>query len=83
MKLRDWNLSLSFARQVAEGLTEMGIPCKSADYAMYDGKKGIYLNVLDDNGNIYRQFASGIQECFDYMKESLLVQRQRIIKEYI
>lgn len=41
---------------------------------MYDGRKGIYLNLYDNEGKIFKQFATGIWDTAEQYKNALRYQ---------
>lgn len=80
MKISDWNRSLLYAKQIVRELDAEGI---DTNYTVYtqSGDRGIYLNVLDIDGNVYDQYASGIHSAFIDMQAALYKTKKRILKK--
>lgn len=78
MTVNDWNKCLTIAQDIIDDLESKNIPCTKSTYSIYNGKKGIYLNILDENGDVYQTFASGTHETFIEMQCALIQQKHRI-----
>lgn len=74
MKPKDWNLCLEYtAFECSE------FPDISWDvYTMYDGRKGILLNSLDNYGNVYNTVYCGICNSFEEFEESFWNNMKRL-----
>lgn len=82
MTLREWNKAVQYAEQQAEELTKEGISCKAIPYTV-DGEDGIWLTILDRNGRVYEQYASGIWSNGKELIAAIGFQAKRIRKEQI
>ena len=61
MKLSEWNKTCEYAKQQAKVLTESdGIPTRAKIYTMYNNDKGIEFQTLDDEGNFFERYCTGI-----------------------
>lgn len=77
MKLADWNKSLIYAHEITEPYTHIVIN----KYDMYDGRKGIKLNVYDECNNLYHVEYSGTYNTFEQMKVALDNRLKYILEE--
>lgn len=68
MRLTEWNEVLKYAEELCKGYKDFLRP---VTYTMYDGRKGIYLNLYDNEGKIFKQFASGIWDTTEQYKVAL------------
>lgn len=75
MKLKEWEKSLSYAKKLCK---ETDIDIRYKTYTMYDGRKGIYLQLFDSAGLLYKEVASGIYERFEDMKKALDLSLKRL-----
>ena len=80
MKLSDWNKLMEYGKKLCTNLKEKGYDVRLRPYTMYDGRKGLYMQVFDSNGNFYKEYASGI-DSFDMMKIIMESNARRIINE--
>lgn len=81
MKLKDWNDSFNYGLSICEELKKEGYDVVLSPYKMYDNRKGLALQVLDADKNVFKEYMSGIVETFDEMKEALRINADRIRKE--
>ncbi len=81
MKLKDWNESISYGNGICNELKDEGYNVKLKSYTMYDGRKGLYIQVFDQYGNLFKEYASGIVDNIDEMKKNLRINANRIRKE--
>lgn len=81
LKLKEWNESLRYGKELCEQLKDEGYNAGLKPYSMYDGRKGIYMQVFDSDGNLFKEYASGINETLEQMKAALRVNANRIRKE--
>lgn len=68
-------------KKLCRKLQSEGYNVKPSTYSMYDGKKGIYLQVLDAEGDIFCQYASGIHATLSGMIDALTRSANRIRKQ--
>ena len=67
LKLTEWNSVMHYAQKKCSEITDCDMRIRP--YTMYDGRKGIYVQIFDDFGKFYRQFPSGIWDSAEeYMK---------------
>lgn len=71
MRLTEWNEVLKYAEELCKDFKYFLRP---ATYTMYDGRKGIYLNLYDNEGKIFKQFATGIWDTAEQYKNALRYQ---------
>lgn len=81
LKLREWNEVLDYADDVCRELLANGYNVKVKQYSMYDGRKGIFLIVLDRDGKEFQRYASGIHDTAEMFKRYIDMNKRRIIKE--
>jgi hypothetical protein len=81
LKLNEWNEACKYAETVCCDLTNRGYNTKPKEYTMYDGRKGLYLQVFDANRKFYKEYATGIQTSLSGMKKAINEMVNRIINE--
>lgn len=81
MKLKEWNEVLDYAVDVCRELEENGYNIKAEQYYMYDGRKGVFLIVLDRDGEEFRRYASGTHDTVETYKQYIDMNKRRIIAE--
>lgn len=82
LSLAEYNSLLDFATKQSNKLSEtLGAKVLSKPYSMYDGTKGIYLNVYSKDGSLYKQYASGVWDNLEQYKHSIQVQGACILRE--
>ncbi len=79
LSLKEWNEALEYAEKLCEN---SGINIKPKPYEMYDNRKGIYIQLFDKRGRPFEQWATGIHDNLDSMKQSLKMQVRNAIKAY-
>lgn len=79
--LKDWNETIKYANSVCEDLKNDGYNMRLKVYSVYDGRKGLYLQVLDDCGKIFREYSTGTHDNLNDMKNSINIMKTRIIVE--
>lgn len=80
MKLSDWNKLMEHGKKLCADLKEKGYDVRLRPYTMYDGRKGLYMQVFDSNGKFYKEYASGI-DSFNMMKLIMEANARRIVNE--
>ncbi|WP_144473060.1 hypothetical protein [Bacillus pumilus] len=83
LTLREWNESCQYASNAVEILKKEKHNIRIKMYTMYNGDKGLGFQVLDDAGNFFAEYLTGITESLSEMKESIDKQVRRIAKECI
>jgi len=81
LKLNEWNESCKYAEKVCETLKDKGFNIKIKPYSMYNGSKGIHLQIFDCFGNFFSQYATGTCTNVLDMKKSIDRMANRIITE--
>ena len=60
ISLKDWNKLISYADVICERLKGKGVNAKFASYTMYNGDKGVRIQLFDANNKFFNQYNSGI-----------------------
>lgn len=60
ISLKDWDELISYANSVCDHLKENGINAKPVSYAIYNGDKGIKIQLFDANNKFFNEYCSGI-----------------------
>lgn len=61
LKLSDWNNCIRYAMEKCTDIDkETGCDVRVKSYTMYDGRKGIKLQLFDEFGKFYGERCSGI-----------------------
>ena len=81
LKLNEWNIACEYANVICENLKDKGYSVKAKPYSLYDGRKGIYLQVFDNYGHFFTQYATGIHNNLEDMKKAIDIMATRIITE--
>lgn len=81
MKLNEWNMAIDYAKEVSKDLADDGYDIQTKPYRMYDGRKGMYLEIYDNAGIIHKQYASGIHSDIGEFKKAINRLAARIKKE--
>lgn len=71
MRLTDWNASLAHAAELVDKLNQNGCNTRAISYSMYDGRKGIAIQLFDRENNFSTEFKTGIFSTFGDMKNAL------------
>lgn len=71
MRLTDWNASLAHAAELVDKLNQNGCNARAISYSMYDGRKGIAIQLFDRENNFSTEFKTGIFSTFGDMKNAL------------
>lgn len=71
MSIADWNKTIEYANNLCNELNEHGRNVRIRPYTMYDGRKGLYMQLFDCFNNFYNEYATGIWNTFDEMKRAL------------
>jgi hypothetical protein len=80
LKLSEWNRVLAHANKCVENLKSKGFDSRFATYTMYDGRKGIYIQLFDNNNELYKEYASGIFDAESEYKKALDLVVEMIIE---
>lgn len=65
LKLSDWNNCMRYAQEKCIAETDIGCVLRAKPYTMYDGRKGIAIQLFDECGKFYTEACSGIWENSD------------------
>lgn len=68
MNLKDWNEATAYAETVCGKLPR---DVRPKVYQMYDGRKGIELQVFDRNGYYYTGVCTGLHSTLESMKSAI------------
>ena len=78
--LNEWNDLIEYGNEICDTLNKKGYNVKLNIYKMYDGRKGLSLDVFDKSGKFYRDYCTGIYS-YNIMKENLYISMKKIIEE--
>ena len=78
LKLNEWNIACEYASLVCESLKDNGHNVKAKPYSLYDGRKGIDLQVFDNYGHFFTQYATGVHEDLTDMKNAIDTMARKI-----
>lgn len=81
LKLSEWNEVCKYADKVCKALSDRGYNTKAKPYTLYDGRKGMFLYVLDNYGNPFTSYATGIHYSLIEMTNAIDEQASRIMNE--
>lgn len=81
LKLKEWNEANNYGVEVCEEMKKKGYNIKIKEYSNYKGDKGLYLQVLDSNNNLYTQYATGIHYDLQSMKNAIKFMAETIEEE--
>lgn len=65
LRLSDWNKCMRYAQEKCIAETDIGCVLRAKPYTMYDGRKGIAIQLFDERGEFYTEAYSGICENSD------------------
>lgn len=80
LKLSEWNELIKYGELLCTSLKERNYNVKLKPYTVYDGRKGLVMQVFDDFGNFMTEYYSGI-DTFNIMKNTMYMNMRRIITE--
>ena len=80
IKLNEWNKLFEYGNKLCNDLKDKGYDVRLNPYTMYDGRKGLYMQVFDSFGKLFKQYASGVGT-FEEMKRIMLTNKNRILAE--
>lgn len=81
LKISEWDNINKYADKVCVDLKNKGFNVKPKQYDMYDGRKGLYLQVFDNNDRFYTQYATGTWNNETEMKKAIDEMVKMIIAE--
>ena len=81
LKLNEWNIACEYATEICRKLEKKEYNVKVEPYSVCDNKKGIYLQVFDNLGYFFTQYATGIHNNLEDMKKAIDIMATRIITE--
>lgn len=81
LNLKEWNESFEYARETCKILKDEGYNVIPEPYTLYDGEKGIYLQVFDNDGYLFAKYATGVQKDLPNMKYAIEQVAVRIKRE--
>ena len=80
VSLTEWNKLISHGNAVCAGLKAKGYNVKLKSYSLYNGHKGLAIQVFDENGIFFTEYYSGVGSP-ENMKKALSLNAKRIIEE--
>ena len=60
MKLTEWTNLIDYGNALCVTLKEKGYDVRLKPYTMYDGRKGLVMQVFDSDGDLFNEYRSGI-----------------------
>lgn len=60
MKLTEWTNLIDYGNALCATLKEKGYDVRLKPYTMYDGRKGLAMQVFDSDGDLFNEYRSGI-----------------------
>lgn len=60
MKLTEWTNLVDYGNALCTTLKDKGYDVRLKPYTMYDGRKGLAMQVFDPNGGLFNEYRSGI-----------------------
>lgn len=79
MKLNEWNELIEYGNKLCDKLRESGYNVKLKQYTVYDGRKGLAMQVYDSFG-LFEEYCTGIYP-YSVMRDNLYYNMMRIISE--
>ena len=80
IKLAEWNELVRHGKKLCNILIENGYDARLKHYTMYDGRKGLKIQLFDDFGNFFTEYCSGI-DTYNVMRMNMDMIVRRIMKE--
>lgn len=80
MKLTAWTNLVDYGNALCTILKDKGYDVRLKPYTMYDGRKGLAMQVFDSNGDLFTEYRSGI-DTPEIMKRIMDRNMRRIIVE--
>ena len=80
IKLNEWNELVKYGEHLCDVLKEKGYDVRLKPYAVYDGRKGLSMQVFDGHGNYFTTYYSGINN-YEIMRTNLYGNMIRVLKE--
>lgn len=80
VKLSEWNELVRYGNELCGSLKENGYDVRLKPYTMYDGRKGLSMQVFDTFGEFYKEYYSGV-DTYKTMKNVMCMNARRIITE--
>lgn len=80
MKLTEWTNLVDYGNALCATLKEKGYDVRLKPYTMYDGRRGLTMQVFDLNGDLFNEYYSGI-DTPETMKRMMDRNMRRIMVE--
>ena len=80
INLIQWNKLIKYGNELCENLKEKGYDVRLKPYTIYDGKKGLEMQVFDSFGYLFKGYYSGTSG-FETMKYVMSVNAESIVRE--
>lgn len=71
IKLSDWNEAINYGQKICEQAKNERYDVKLKPYTLYDGSKGLCMQVFDFRGNLHMEYATGIHDDLKKLKLAL------------
>ena len=80
MKITEWTNLVDYGNALCTTLKDKGYDVRLKSYTMYDGRKGLAMQVFDVNGELFKEYRSGI-DAPETMKRIMDRNMRRIMVE--
>lgn len=80
VKLNEWNKLIEYGNELCNSLKEKGYDVRLRPYTMYDGRKGLTMQVFDAFGKFFKEYYSGV-DTYSMMKNVMCMNARRIATE--
>lgn len=80
IKLNEWNKLIEYGNELCNSLKEKGYDVRLKPYTMYDGRKGLTMQVFDAFGKFFKEYYSGV-DTYSMMKNVMYMNARRIATE--
>ena len=80
IKLNEWNELVRYGNELCDTLAEKGYDVRLKPYTMYDGRKGLAMQVFDAFGKFFKEYYSGV-DTYQTMKNVMYMNMRKIVAE--
>lgn len=80
IELNKWNELISYGHRLCHQLKENGYDVELRSYTLYDGRRGLSMQVLDKFGCVFKEYFSGVGT-YEMMSGAMAMNVQRIAIE--
>lgn len=78
VKLDEWNKLIEYGNKLCNELKTKGYDVRIKSYTVYDGRKGLAMQIFDINGKFFAEYVSGVGT-YNTIKENMYRNMKRII----